>query len=342
MPPNMLDVFNGDGYSLTSLTDTINKLPHKPMRLSDMGLFEEEGVDTLTVEIEEVNGALALVPTVARGAPGTVVVDDKRVLRNLAVPHLPQRGAVMADEVQGIRAFGTTTEKDSIDAKVARELQRMKDKLDVTIEWMKIGALKGLILQIDKAGAVTTLYNLFTEFGVVQQTVDMELSTAGTDVAAKSRAILRATEDELGAATYSRVHVFAGADLMDALIAHPKVEKFVINWNAGARFLEEDLRYVGLRIGNVYFEEYRGRVNGTDYIEADEGYAFPVGVPDMWKTYFAPANYIETVNTMGLPYYAKQKVMDFDKGVDFESQSNVLPICKRPRAVIKLGLDVAS
>lgn len=339
---SILDVFKGDGYSLTSLTDTINKLPHKPMRLNDMGLFEEQGIDTLSVDIESVNGALALVPTVSRNAPPTVVVDDKRELRTLKVPHLPQQGAVMADEVQGIRAFGSETERDSIDAKVNRELQRMKDKLDVTIEWMKIGALKGLILQIDKSGDITTLVDLFDEFDVTQQTVDMELSTAGTDVAAKSRQILRAIEDELGAATYDRVHVFAGADFMDAIIAHPKVEKFVINWNASARFLEEDLRYVGLRIGNVYFEEYRGRVNGTDYIEADEGYAFPVGVPDMWKIYFAPANYVETVNTIGLPYYSKQKLMDFDKGVQFESQSNPLPINNRPRAVIKLGLDTAS
>lgn len=107
MPGDMLDAFKGDGYSLTALTGTINKLPHKPMRLSEMGLFEEKGIDTLTVSIEEKAGTLALVPTKPRGAPGTPVVDDKRVLRNLTVPHLPQSGAVMADEVQGIRAFGS-------------------------------------------------------------------------------------------------------------------------------------------------------------------------------------------------------------------------------------------
>jgi len=338
----MLDVFKGTGYDVTTLLQMLQKLPHKPQRISQMGLFTDRAIETLTVNIEEKSGSLALVPNLARGADGTVVVDDKRVLRNLSVAHLPQRGAVMADEVQNIRAFGSETVTDQIDAKVNRELQRMIDKLDVTIEWMKMGALKGLLLQIDKAGSVSTLYNFYTEFNVVQQTVNMELSTAGTDVAAKSRQILRAIEDELGAESYSRVHVFAGAEFMDALIAHPKVEKFVINWNAGARFLEEDLRFVGLRIGNVYFEEYVGRVNGTDYIDADEGYAFPVGVPGMFECAFGPANYIETVNTPGQPYYAKQKVMDFDKGVDFESQSNPLPINNRPRAVIKLGLDTAS
>jgi hypothetical protein len=338
----MLDVFKADGYSLTSLTDTINKLPHKPMRLSEMGLFEEQGIDTLSVDIEEVSGSLSLVPTVARNAPASVVVDDKRVLRNLAVPHLPQQGAVMADEVQGIRAFGSETERDAIDAKVNRELQRMKDKLDVTIEWMKIGALKGLILQIDKSGNVTTLYDLFTQLNVTQQTHDMELSTAGTDVVGQCRQIIRKIESALGAFTYQAIHGFAGSEFIDALLGHAKVAQYYLNWQDARFFREDDLRYGAVRIGNIVWEEYRGNVNGTNYIEADEAFVFPIGVPEMWKTYFAPANYVETVNTIGLPYYSKQKLMDFDKGVQFEAQSNPLPINKRPNAVIKVGLDNAS
>jgi hypothetical protein len=45
---------------------------------------------------------------------------------------------------------------------------------------------------------------------------------------------------------------------------------------------------------------------------------------------------VETVNTIGLPYYAKSKVLDFDKGFQLEAQSNALNICTRPRAIIKL------
>lgn len=336
MPPSALDVFKGDGYSLMSLTDTINKLPHKPMRLNDMGLFEESGIEDLVVALEEKAGTLELVPNIARGADGLMVTDDKRVLRNLALAHLPQRGAVMADEVQGIRAFGATTERDQIDAKVNRELQRMKDKLDVTIEWMKIGALKGLILQIDKSGNVTTLYNLFTELGVVQQTYGMDLDDAGTDVPEQCRIITRLIEAELGAAGYQRIHAFCGPDFIDMLVKHASVKQYVVNWNAAAQFLQDDLRYAAVKVGNVVFEEYRGLVNGTKYIEDDEAFFFPLGVPDMFKCYFGPANYVETVNTTGLPYYAKQEMMKFDKGVDFESQSNPLPINKRPRAVIKV------
>jgi hypothetical protein len=342
MAGNMLDVFKASGYDITTLTDMINKLPHKPMRLNQMGLFVEEGIDTLTVGIEERDGSLALVPVKPRGAPGTPVVDDKRSLFQLSVPHLPQSGSILADEVQGVRAFGSETERDTIEAKINRALQRMKDKLDVTVEWMKIGALKGLILKIDSSGNVSTLYDLFSVLGVTQQTTDMELSNSNTEVPEKCRQVIRLIEAELGNAMYERIHCFAGPDFMDALLKHDSVKQFVVNWQAAKTFLEDDQRYVGVKVGNVSFEEYRGRVNGTDYIEADEAFFFPVGVPDMWKCYYAPANYVETVNTIGLPYYAKQKMMDFDKGVEFESQSNPLPINKRPRAVIKAGLDNAS
>lgn len=330
-----LDPFKADGYSLIRLTDMINKLPHKPMRLTDMGLFVEEGIDTLTVAIEEKSGSLELVPNVPRGADGLIVVDDKRVLNNLSIAHLPQQGAVMADEVQGIRTFGSENETDLIDAKVTRELQRMKDKLDVTIEWMKIAALQGIILQISKAGVVSTLYNLFTVLNVIQQTHAFDFSDADLEVNEECRKVIRQIEDDLGAFSYQRIHCFCGADFLDELLKHPSAKQFVVNWSAASQFLQDDLRFAAVKIGNVIFEEYRGRVNGTDYIEADEAWFFPIGVTDMFKSYFGPANYIETVNTIGLPYYAKQATMKFDKGIEFESQSNPLPINKRPRAVVK-------
>ena len=45
---------------------------------------------------------------------------------------------------------------------------------------------------------------------------------------------------------------------------------------------------------------------------------------------------METVNTIGLPLYAKQELMRMNKGVELEAQSNPLNLCTKPRAVIKL------
>ena len=59
----------------------------------------------------------------------------------------------------------------------------------------------------------------------------------------------------------------------------------------------------------------------------------------IFRTWFAPADFVETVNTIGLPRYAKQRVMDFDKGVQIHTQSNPLPICLKPRAVIRCKMS---
>ena len=62
---------------------------------------------------------------------------------------------------------------------------------------------------------------------------------------------------------------------------------------------------------------------------------FPVGAPDLFQCYYAPADYMETVNTLGKPYYAKQRQLNFDKGTEIEAQTNPLHICTRPYCLIK-------
>ena len=50
----------------------------------------------------------------------------------------------------------------------------------------------------------------------------------------------------------------------------------------------------------------------------------------------APADFVEAANTIGLPRYAKQAVdQQFARWVMLHVQSNPLPICTRPRVLIK-------
>ena len=45
-----------------------------------------------------------------------------------------------------------------------------------------------------------------------------------------------------------------------------------------------------------------------DFTDASKAYFFPVGVPGLFRQYNAPADFVETANTIGLPRYAKQAV----------------------------------
>ena len=97
----------------------------------------------------------------------------------------------------------------------------------------------------------------------------------------------------------------------------------------------------GFTYGGITFEEYRGQAsdaNGTvrKFIAPGEAHAFPLGTVDTFATYFAPADFNETVNTLGLPLYAKQDARKFERGTDLHTQSNPLPMCHRPRVLVKL------
>ena len=66
-----------------------------------------------------------------------------------------------------------------------------------------------------------------------------------------------------------------------------------------------------------------------------EAQFFPTGTTETYQTCFAPADFIETVDTLGLEVYAKQKTTVFDRGVEIHTQSNPLPMCMRPAVQVK-------
>ncbi len=66
--------------------------------------------------------------------------------------------------------------------------------------------------------------------------------------------------------------------------------------------------------------------------------AFPLGTVDTFGTYIAPADFNETVNTLGQVLYAKQEPRKFERGTDLHTQSNPLPMCHRPGVLVKLTM----
>ena len=331
-----LDIFNSDAFSVISLTDAINKKPYQPGQVLGLGIFEEKGVSTTSVMIEEKDGILYLVENRPRGASGQQNLTEKRKARSLIITHLPTADRILADEIQGIRAFGSESQLVAVEAVVSERMGTMSSSLDATVEHLALGAIKGQILDSDGA---TVIYDLFTEFGVSQATeVDFDLDNAspGSGVVRKKCAgILRTMATNLGAAPVRAAHAYCGSAFFDDLIAHPEVRETYLNQQEAAELRSG---YLGERVtyGGITFEEYRGSIGGVDFVNADKAHFFPVGVPGLFKLYYGPADYIETVNTIGLPKYMKQAADErFNKYVDLEAQSNPLPLCTRPKALIK-------
>ncbi len=332
----LLDVFNGDAFNVVSLTAAINRMPFKQSRIGAMGLFASKGIKSTIAVVEEKDGVLSLLPTAARGAPPNVAGRGDRRVRHFNVPHIPLDSAVMADEVQGVRAFGSETETQGVAQVVNDKIAEMRQSHEATLEYHRLGAIKGLVLDND---GVTVIHNLFTEFECIQSApvvggfAEFDFAAATPAVKVTCMGIKRMIERNLGAMPYDHIHCFCDATFFDGLTGEAGVQAAYARWFDG-QALRDDMRK-GFEYANIVFEEYRGGIGGVDFIEAGAAYFFPVGVPGLFVTSFAPADYIETVNTIGKPYYAKQERMAFDKGIMINTQSNPLCLCTRPMALIR-------
>ena len=330
----MLNPFTADAFNMVSLTKAINILPNNYGRIREMGLFTGRGVRTRSIIVEEMNGVLNLLPTLPPGSPGTVGSHAKRTVRSFTIPHIPHDDSILPEAYQGIRTFGQENELVAVSQIVNDRLQVMRNKHAITLEHLRMGALKGTILDAD----ASTIYNLYTEFGITQKTIDFVLGTDATLVPKLCRDVTRHIEDNLKGEVMSGVRCLVDSSFFDKLIAHPEVEKAYINYAMAATILGTDIRK-GFTFQGITFEEYRGTATdaaGTarKFITADYGIAFPEGTMNTFETLYAPADFMETANTMGMELYAKQEPRKFERGIDLHTQSNPLPMCYRPGVLV--------
>jgi len=184
--------------------------------------------------------------------------------------------------------------------------------------------------------ADTTSTDLFQFFGVSQETeIDFDLDNASPAKGAlykKCAEVIRTIGDNLGGLPYAGINGLCGNGFYDDLITHPQAEE-TFKYQQGAT-LRDRQPWRTFDIHGIHFENYRGGVGATSFVDTNKCHFYPVGVPEFFMTYFAPADYVETVNTLGLPLYAKTVPMPNGKGVTIEMQSNPLSICTRPKALL--------
>jgi len=332
----MLDIFNSQAFSMVALTEAINMVPNMYGRVRELNIFPIKPVNTTTVAIEIKNNVLNLIPTQPRGGPANQNVTGKRQLKSFRIPHIPLEDLILADEVQNIRAFGTENQLQAVMNLVNERQIEIVNKFAITLEYLRNGALKGEVLDAD---GVTVLYNWFTEFGITQESVDFALATEDTNVAAKVLAVKRHIEDNLLGDTMTKIHAFCSPEFWEALVSHPSVIE-AYQFYQGVNNQRDDLRK-GWEYQGVVFEEYRGQAedaegNARKFVPANEAIFFPEGTQNTFRTFVAPADFIETVNTMGLPLYSKLAIdKDFQRHVKIHAQSNPLPICMRPAVLVQ-------
>ena len=323
-----------DLFTPTTLSKAIVALPKPATVLGDAGIFKPEPVKTTTVTVESINGRLVLVQNTDRRGDPQPKGKSKRVRRTFEIPHLPKSTTILPDELN-VSGFGTETiEAQSV--VINNRLQELKNDIEATKEFHRVGAISGLILDAD---GTTVIYNLFDEFGVTQKNINIAFSNVATDVRAKLLEAKRHASKQLGGAIVKKWLCYCSSTFFDGLTGHDSVREAYKGYQEAADRLGGDKRN-GFKFADIEFIEYDVEVVGTDgelvkYIADGIGRLVPI-TDDLFKTYYAPANYNSAVNTLGQEIYAVAEERPKGKGWDLEAQSNPLPMCTAPSALVKL------
>lgn len=335
-----MDIFRNSAFQTRELSDAISVIPNMFGRIGEIGLFSPKSLRQPQFQIEASNGILSLVTSSPRGAAAPGLRIGKRNMRDFSTRRFIQEAQITADDVDGIRAFGSETELTQVQDEVNERLISLRANLDITAEFLRAGALRGVVLDADGS----TIANLFTEFGVTQKEVDFTFGTAGTNWIGKANEVKRHIELNLKGDMMTGVHALCSPGWWDRLMKLQDFKDAFQYYQSVAEPLRNDVRK-GVSWQGITWEEYLGEAdtpneNGTwttrKFIPDNEVRFFPLGTRTTFRDYLAPADYMETVNTPGQAFYAKiAPDPKFNQYVDVQAQTNRLPICMRPAVLIR-------
>lgn len=332
-------------FTWEQLTVALNMVAYRPGQVGRQALFAPKPQSTTVANIEVKGNRLALIPAVPRGAPPVPDVHDRRSIVEIRVPHFPIRDTIFADSIQDQRGFGSMV-LETFPAAVQQRIESLSFRLDSTLEFIRLGAVKGkIVLAVDRntgAPLAGQEIDLFEHFGVGPQAVrDWPIIGAGEDgerTAWESQLtglindLGRDMADELPAGMMtSGIWGWCGKTFFDAVSMHPERRAAYIGFPAPETTAPVRGNVVQFR--DIMIEEYRGRVGTTPFVADNMAYFVPLAIPDLFVEVYSPADYADTVNTEGLARYLRQEPMEFNKGMFLEGQMNVLPICTIPRAL---------
>lgn len=336
---NLLDVFNSDAFSTVEMTAAINDAPYVPGRIGALGLFQQKPMGTTTVTLERKGNTIALLPSKPRGSGQTTKRHvDKREQYVFTIPHIPHDDELFAADLQNVRAFGEDADVPaSPENAVNDKLAGCRQNHELTHEYHRVGACRGVVVDGD---TTTTLVDLYSTFSISRVTVDFNLDNSSTDVRAIANTIRRIIQNAIGSLPFTSILAIVGDNFWDGLTNHPNVKNTYDLYQSG-NYLRSDPRAgaTGQAISqfpycDIMWENYRGSVGGTAFVGTNEAMFIPIGVPNFMLEHFAPGDMMEAVNTEGLVVYAQQKPKDWNLGIDIRTQSNPAMICTRPQALI--------
>lgn len=339
-------------YTDVELTQEVNRIPNTFGLLNALNLFPNEPKASKYVRIEFKDGVVYVLGAEPRGSSGDLGEDDTGNGIILEIPHFPHIDFIGPDDADNMLVIvNGQVEPESMNRQLAQKLAKIRTKHSITREYIRLGALRGLI----KDGKGRTLYDIYDVFSITKKTVDFVLGTAGTDIIAKCEEVRDHIQNNLKSETSTGIEAIVDPTWFGKFIQHEKVEKYWLNAQNTAVHSIVSRQQLGGNWGrvfefqNILWREYKGSlpvknssgaITSEANMAANKGNAYPTGTMSMFRTFDGPAFHMSQVNSapMGAePIFITTEELKHGAGVEMKSQSNVLAVCKQPECVVEVS-----
>lgn len=351
-------------WMLADHTGVINQLPNQYGYLNSLNLFQALPTSQHSIIMDVEQSEISLLDSQDSRLSGEAEAPGRDNVHQVAFPLIPFKviESITPEEIQGVRQVGTADQAETEARVRARKLQKLRAQFDITNEFMKAGAIRGIIK--DARGVLRL--DMFAQFGVEKKTIVIPVADA-TATTAIDNAIedLKAyMEDNAGAGTIINgedITVLVNSAFFRLLSNHAYLRDAYLQQQTALSYAQmtgslrtgradgtqasmSEFVYRGVR-----FVEYRGKFKdkrGNDHTLVDVGagvaggHAFPnyssLGGNALFQIAYAPPFKMGYVNTLGQPLYVFEYEKDRDEGVDFEAHSIMMPFCTRPQLLVDI------
>lgn len=333
-----------DSFKSTDFTAAINEEENQFGFLNGQGLFETTGTTEKAIVFDKNTSKITLIPQVNRGSH-TQTTGHERAVETFSLPlaYFNHIDTLTAEDILGWRAPGST-DKETVARAAGEKTTDMRYMADQMDEYMKCQAIKGIFKTPDQV----VMANMFTEFGISQQALDLDLDVGATDVNAKIAELKRKVKAGLKSSTMTGVDVYLDEEGFDRLVSHSSIKAYYDMSGANsARFRDETAQYTQWGVMDsfehkgVRFFCYNPTFNlptgsTEDFLSANTGIAMPRGARGLFRGYNGPTNKLSQLGAPGQARYLRTYLDPRDNFVEFELEMAPLYFCTQPASLVAI------
>lgn len=275
----------------------------------------------------------------------------------LKIPHFPADDSITPNDIDGVVQGGSLAEFAELETVAAVRADKMIDLREAHSLTLEAARMQLIVNGTAYAPRGTVVTNYYTEFDVTRTEIDVDFAGAADPRAilnTAKKAVRNGLRDGQAGTVRSFVCLCSDSFYMalqqNAFVtdAFKYVDQSqgasILLGKGGADVAGLDARFEQMTVFGITFINAGAggyeNAAGTfvPFIPEGDAYMLPVGVRDLFKTYFAPANRFGSINRRAQGSYWFEYLNEKDDIIEIMTEQNFLNAMLNPAAVVRLFL----